>query len=355
MIYPAFPNPGDTLGITAPSAGVGHKIDSFNTSVQTLREQGYSVVETGSVRMEGVRSNYADIRGEEFNELLRDPDMKAILAASGGEFNIEVLPYIDWKALKRHPKWIAGASDPTNLLYVITTKYNIATMYGFNAGSFDWRPLHTFQRNALAILSGNVLRQDSFNMYDKIRDFTVDAPILDEPVHWDLFLPVGREVFPALTWRTNSRLPEPDKLNMAYDESISIDIQGRLIGGCIDCIAKLIGTPYDEAPDFVGRQRDVIWYFDVFEMSPEELYRTLLQMKYCGYFVNTRAVVFGRVMFPDDATDYNYIELLRRIFNVPILWNTDIGHVKPCMTLINGSLTRIRSSGGKGSIEMKLD
>ena len=156
--------------------------------------------------------------------------------------------------------------------------------------------------------------------------------------------------------RPDEAVSEPlASLQMTYDPSLRVTAEGRLIGGCIDCIAKLIGTPYDGTADFIRRYRDIIWYFDVFEMSAEELYRTMLQMKYCGYFDNTRAVVFGRVMFPGDSTDWNYIEHLRRVFRVPMLWNTDIGHVKPCMTLINGASARITSAEGKGSIEMRLE
>ena len=328
MIYPKFPEAGDVIGITAPSAGVGYKLDSFDRSVRTLKDQGYAIHETDSVRMEGVRSNYADIRAEEFNSLIADRDVKAVIAAAGGDYNIEVLPHIDWKAVRKNPKWICGASDPTNILYTITTRYDVATLYGFNAGSFDWSPLHQFQLNALAILRGNLLRQDSFDMYDKIRDFSVDTPVLDEPVYWDLRTPSGVD---------------------------SVDVEGRLIGGCIDCIAKLIGTPYDGTAGFVDKYRNIIWYFDVFEMTSEDLYRTMLQMKYCGYFAGTRAVVFGRVMFPGDDPDSRYLEHLQRVFQVPVIWNADIGHVKPCMTLINGSVARIRCADGKGSIEMRLE
>ena len=145
-------------------------------------------------------------------------------------------------------------------------------------------------------------------------------------------------------------------LGLVYDPYVSVDVRGRLIGGCIDCISKLIGTQFDQTSRFVDKYGGdgIIWYFDVFAMSAEELYLTLIQMKYCGYFRGTKAVIFGRVMFPGDSTDQWYIDHIRRCFDVPVIWNADIGHVKPCMTLINGSLAQVTSSGGKGSISMQL-
>ena len=41
MIYPSFLKKNDTIGISAPSAGVGRKLEDFDRSLQTLRRKGY--------------------------------------------------------------------------------------------------------------------------------------------------------------------------------------------------------------------------------------------------------------------------------------------------------------------------
>lgn len=334
MIFPSFPKKDETIGICAPSAGVGHKTGSFDLSLSAIRAKGFYTRETESVRNDAICSNNADVRGAEFNSLISDGDIRAVIAASGGDYNIEMMPFIDKDAILADPKWIVGASDPTNILYYVTTKLDIATIYGFNAGTFDWRPLHDFQKNALDILSGDLVTQHSFDTYDSSRDFSEIGFNGDTPVYWYVFV------------------TDPDG---GFISDAPVDIEGRLIGGCTDVIANLIGTPYDGTSDFVDRYDDIIWYFDTFQMSAENVYRLMLQMKFCGYFEKANAVIFGRVMFPEGSTDEDYISHLTKCFDIPIIFNADIGHVKPTMTFINGSIAHLRCRSGKGTIDMRLE
>lgn len=327
MIYPVFPKSGDTIGICAPSAGVGHKLESFDLSLDSIKEHGFKVVETASVRSIGERSAEASVRANEFHSLLTDSSVRTIIAATGGDYNYEVLPYINEELIRSNPKWVCGYSDPTNILYYMTTKLDIATIYGVNAGSFDWQPLHEYQKNALDIISGDLVDQHSYEFWDSTRDWENVA--LDTPVSWDAYFP-GES--------------EPNTRNL--------DVSGRIIGGCTDIISKLIGTPYDGTADFIERYADdgFIWYFDTFDMSADILYLTMLQFKYAGYFKNARAVIMGRVMFPGESTDAEYVERLQRVFtdtNTPFIWGADIGHTKPAMTMINGAIGKLHCSNGK--------
>lgn len=52
-----------------------------------------------------------------------------------------------------------------------------------------------------------------------------------------------------------------------------------------------------------------------------------------------------------------YQDALRKVFEVtdiPIVFNMDIGHVVPKMTIINGAICHVVSNDGKGSIEFFL-
>ena len=148
-----------------------------------------------------------------------------------------------------------------------------------------------------------------------------------------------------------------------YIEASSLEVSGRLIGGCSDCILNLIGTPYDGTRDFINKYHEdgIIWYFDPFMTSAPDLYRLMLQMKYCGYFKHTKAIIFGRIMFKEGSSDSEFIEKITKCFAeydsgdgyvIPIIWNADIGHVKPSFTLINGAIANLRCQGGNASIEM---
>ena len=269
MLYPRFLEKNDIIGITAPSQGVGDHLASFKKSIKTLEEYGYKIKETASVRNKGMVSTTGEKRSQELDEVITDKNVKMIICASGGDFLLEMLPTINWKNIKQSPKWIMGYSDPTALLYITTTKLDIATIYGCNAGSFDQTNLHECLKNNLKILSGNILTQKSFDLYQKGWLEESDGYNLTEPVYWE-------------------------------DLNGEVNIQGRIIGGCLDCLKDIIGTPYDYTKKFIEKYKDdgFIWYFDVCELSVEEFYRTLFQMKEAGWFEYIKGVVVGRVAVP---------------------------------------------------------
>lgn len=327
MLYPRFLEKNDIIGITAPSQGVGDHLASFKKSIKTLEEYGYKIKETASVRNKGMVSTTGEKRSQELDEVITDKNVKMIICASGGDFLLEMLPTINWKNIKQNPKWIMGYSDLTALLYITTTKLDIATIYGCNAGSFDQTNLHECLKNNLKILSGNILTQKSFDLYQKGWLEESDGYNLTEPVYWE-------------------------------DLNGEVNIQGRIIGGCLDCLKDIIGTPYDYTKKFIEKYKDdgFIWYFDVCELSVEEFYRTLFQMKEAGWFEYIKGVVVGRVAVPRCFyKDFSYQDALKKIFpNIPLIFNADIGHVPPKMTIINGSIAKVTCKEGKGAISQTL-
>jgi muramoyltetrapeptide carboxypeptidase LdcA involved in peptidoglycan recycling len=307
-------------------------------SVDVLHQIGLRTYETESVRNDDCPSASPFIRGEEFNSLFADEDIKIVMSASGGDYNIEMLPYIDRDLVRANPKWFSGYSDPTCVEMLLTTKLDIATVYGVNAGAWDWRPLHQFQVNALEILTGNIVPQYSYDYWasngfnEETGEYEMDAP-----VEWTLLRSAYGEFY----------------------EDNSLDVTGRIIGGCTDVIDWMIGTPYEDLTGFAERYAGdgFIWFFDTFEYNPMALMYSMNKMKMMGLFDNARAVIFGRVCFPGEATDLDYLVQLERVFgemDVPVIWGADIGHTKPSMTLINGSLGHLVFEDGRAMLEMEL-
>ena len=322
MIYPEFLHKGDTIGICAPSAGVGKKLESYDTAIDYLKQQGYQIKETASVRLNDPRGGDAETRAKELDQLVTDPETDMIMCAAGGDFLDEILPYVNFASIRKHPKWIMGASDPTGLLFPITTKYDIATVYGLNAGSYDIDPVPEFVKKNLQILSGRKTVQKSSDYHMKTPSFLAEKIEFDTKTEW---------------------LANVD----------SLDIRGRCIGGCIDVLKDLIGTPYDGTKNFVRRYRDegIIWYFDNFSQSAEVFYRTLLQMKYAGWFKGTKAILIGRVLFESSETGMTYEEAIdRALGEFPVIRETDIGHTLPHMTMINGAVLHLTYRNKKASL-----
>lgn len=340
MIYPEFPKDGAYVGICAPSAGIGYKLDLFEMSLEVLEDEGLNVFLTDSVVSEDCPSAPAEVRGDEFNALFADEDIDMVFCAAGGDYATEMVPYIDWDIVQRNPKWFAGYSDPTVIEMLFTTVFDIATIYGVNAGAWDWRPLHEFQYNALSVIFGDMPVQHSYELYnstgfnEETGEFDMDAP-----VEWLLFRgdPEERELY----------------------EEYELDVTGRLIGGCIDVIDEVIGTPYIDLNGFAERYQDdgLIWFFDNFELTPKQLMYSMNRLKQMGLFDNAEAVVFGRTCFTGEATDDDYLDQLERVFgdlDVPIIWNADIGHTKPSFTIINGSIGHLEYEDGYAELTMEL-
>ena len=322
MNFPQMMSKGSTIGITAVSAGLGNRLDDFNSSLDNLGEY-YNFIETDSVRNTGVVSNTGEIRAKELDELFVNDNVDGIFCATGGDFCLEMLDKINFDNIVENPKWIMGASDPTSILYTITTKYNIATLYGMNATSFSGK-LHECHYKCLDILQGNIVKQNSYLKYD------INEGFGDYKLDGDVY------------WESNK----------------DIDVSGRLIGGCFDVLLNLLGTKYDNTVNFIEKYKDdgIIWYFDNFSKSTTDFYLGLLQMKMAGWFKYTKCIMVGRVKYPSSFIDnFSYYDALKRLdIDVDIINNCDIGHVFPKMTIINGSIGHIKCSNGVGSIEMEL-
>lgn len=326
MQYPKFLDNNSTIGIVAMSSGVGNRIDDYEKSISTFTDIGYKIDETDSVRNIGIASNTGEVRGNEFNSLINDNNIDMIINAAGGDWCLESIPYIDFNNIVNNKKWIMGASDPTSILYILTTGYDIATIYGFNSTSFDDRPLHLCQKNALEILKGNIIKQHSFDKFES-NPFINDERVLDAQVKWN-------------------------SLNGDFK------VNGRIIGGCIDVLRNLLGTPYDFTNKFIEKYKDdgIIWYFDNFALSVEDFYLTLLQMQMCGWFKYTKAVVLGRVCFPKSFNEcFEYSDALEKIFkDIPLVTDACIGHIFPKMVIINGSYATIEVTEERGTINLEL-
>lgn len=329
MLYPKMLVNGSTIGVTAMSAGVGKKLDEYELSIQKIKENGFNIIETNNVRVNNYISSSGKVRAEELDELILNNDVDMVLCAAGGDLALEMLPYINSDNIKNNPKWIMGASDPTSILYYVTTKLDIATMYGHNAGSYDALNLHKSNLISLDYLKGNLVKQDSYDLYESDKKsrtkegYKLDAPVVYENIFND------------------------------------VDCTGRIIGGCIDVLKDIIGTKYDGTSEFLKRYSEdgIIWYFDNFALDSLSFYRTLIQFREAGWFDNTKAILVGRVMYPSDDFGMTYQEALKNAFdgmNIDVVYNMDIGHVVPKMSIINGAICHVVSKDGKGSLEFEL-
>lgn len=337
MIYPKFLKEKDCIGIPAPSAGAGDEIrqNRMLNAKKNLEALGYQLfLSDNLLSCDKGRSASAKERAEEINEMFSNPNIKMILCACGGDFLVEILPYVQFDLLKENLKLVAGFSDPTGLLYPITTKYDIATVYGNNFSSFGAEKWNQSEKDFLKTVRGNQLEVHSYDFYEEehLEKMTgLEPDNLTEKVYW----------------KTLKEEPAC--------------VQGRMIGGCLDIIAELAGTPYDGIKEFQERYKNdgIIWYFDNCELSMEETIRTLWKINELGYFQYTKGVLFGRFGVNNTSCyDYDVKSCLQDSvlsqYDFPVVYDADISHKPPCMPIINGAIAKVKVKDGKGTILFEL-
>ena len=176
MKYPKFLKENDCIGVPAPSAGAtkSTKQAKMQKAKQVLESYGYKLILSDNLMLgERGRSASAKIRGQEINAMFQNKDIDMVMCATGGDFLVEMLPYVDFELIKQNPKLVGGFSDPTGLLYPITTICDIATIYGHNFSSFGSNNLHKTHLDNLEILKGNIIPQHSYDLYEEISPETI--------------------------------------------------------------------------------------------------------------------------------------------------------------------------------------
>ncbi len=333
MIYPEFIKENDMLAVVAPSDGVVNNLElcRLDFAIENFRKRNFKVKETDHVRHSFLgRSTNAKQRAREFEMLIQDDQVKVIFCVAGGDFLLEMLPFLDFDLILEGPKWLQGYSDMTGLLFTLTTGYDIATIYGNNFKAFGMRNWHSSLENNLELLKGNLLEQRSFERYEKVGLKYIEGNEgyhLDSDVYWNII--------------TN------------HSEVL---VKGRIIGGCIDVLSDLFGTRFDHTKKFINKYKndDIIWYFDQAELSNEQLFRTLWKFKDNGWFSYTKCILFGRVYTDHNYYGISFIDVIKSILgdlNIPVVTDCCFGHVAPRVTIINGSVATVKVKDGQGSIQ----
>lgn len=332
MIFPSVVKKGDKIGVTACSDGCTEATDAvrMDNAARQLKGLGYKVIETANTRTSKKgRSSIAKERITQLQSLLEDETVSAIFMASGGDYQLETLPLLDYEWFHKNPKWLQGYSDPTCLLYTVTVNCHLATIYGSNFGDFGMEQWHPSLHDNLRLLEGEEVLQHSFlrctDGFHK-RETGLEGYVLERDVYWK---------------------------NLKEEEEVAL--HGRMLGGCLDVLLNLVGTKYDKTKEFVDcyKEDGIIWYLESFALNSEELFAGLWNLREAGWFEHAVGFLFGRPCFFEGNNDTTYEEAIDSVLGeleVPIILDADVGHKPPRMAIINGAMATVYSAAGKGSI-----
>src|SRR5258707_9513993 len=136
-IIPPSLRPGDTIGIACPAGYM--PLERAEVCIETLQTWGYRVRigATLGCASENYFSGTDDQRLTDLQQMLDDPDIKAILCGRGGYGLSRIIDRIDLTRFLKSPKWIIGFSDVTVLHTHILTRCGIASLHAPMAGAFN--------------------------------------------------------------------------------------------------------------------------------------------------------------------------------------------------------------------------
>ena len=337
---PACPRalaPGSLIAVTAPSSGVEPPLHArLDLVITHLQQRGFRVREGRCLRSNQQHVSAArHERAAEFMALLLDDEVDAIFPPWGGELAIELLSLLDFDAIARaRPKWLLGFSDLSTLMLPITLRCGWATAHGPNLMDLAPGQDDSLTRHALVPLMsspGAVFEQAQSS-------------------HWQ-----SQWVDFAVNPRTTHRLTEPTLWKLLNrDGAQPVEFSGRLIGGCLDTVMHLVGSPLGDVAGFIRRCGDdgAVLYLENSELPPLGLVRALWSLRLAGWFDGPRGVLLGR---PGEktrvASEWTDLDALRSALHelpCPVLHDVDIGHMPPQMTLVNGALATVRWSLAEG-------
>lgn len=270
-----------------------------------LRSMGLEVIEGPCAsRRQAYRSAPILERANEFNDFLRNPEIKAIISAIGGTNSNSLLPYLDYDALRQNPKIIMGYSDVTALLLAIYSQTNLVTFYGpAVVPSFGEYP---------------EMLWDGRRYFENVAMGRRSAPYaLDVPKFWT------EEVIP---WEDQHR-PKSLKVNTGWEPLKAGKATGPLIGGNLNTLSGIMASRY--FPDVTGA---ILFIEDSWkDLATEE--RLFSMLKVSGVFDKISGLIVGKHEHLDtQQAPFSLQDLLLEVLgdvDFPVLAEVDVGHTFP--------------------------
>jgi muramoyltetrapeptide carboxypeptidase len=136
---PPYLQKGDVVGITCPAGFI--TMEDVIPAVLKLQEWGFAVNMGSTVGKKNFTLGGTDEeRLNDFQQMLDNKEVKAIMCARGGYGAIRIIDKIDFKKFAAQPKWITGFSDITVIHSHLNKCCSVATVHSKMCNSFpnDW-------------------------------------------------------------------------------------------------------------------------------------------------------------------------------------------------------------------------
>ncbi|MCK4921480.1 MAG: LD-carboxypeptidase [Bacteroidales bacterium] len=298
MITPPYLKSGDTVGIVAPSRSIDNvSIEKFTYQ---LGEWGLNWKFGDNLFGQYNRfSGKDEERGDDLQNMINDPEIRAIFAARGGYGSIRTLQNADFSNFEKDPKWLIGYSDITVLHSYINKFTGTESIHGPMPLNFRETP-------------------------DKESVESLRKALFGESLGYKF---------------------EGHELN------IEGEADGEIVGGNLALISSLNGTVL-----FPDLRNKILFIEDV----DEYLYnidRMMMNLSLSGVFNRIKALVVGDIGIKKEEDDIPFGKTAQEIiheitdqYNIPVCFNFPAGHVFKNKTLIFGRKIQLRVEENKSSL-----
>ena len=345
MRYPDYLKEEGVIGLVAPSFGCTFEPykSCLDAAIKRFNGMGYKIVEGPNCRKDdgiGISSTPENC-GRELTEYYCSGDNDVLISCGGGELMCETLDYVDFEAVKKaDPKWYMGYSDNTNFTFLLNTICDTASIYGPCAGAFGMHELHPALEDAIKAFTGKL---NKVSGYDK---FELESLKDEEHPYAAYNLTETKELRLFMGESEMNRLPA---------------FSGRLTGGCLDCLANLVGTKYDNVEAFNEKYKDegIVWFLEACDLNVMSIRRALWNLDRAGWFKYAKGFIIGRPLAAwkqemMGLDQYNAVTGILGKYNVPIVMDADVGHLPPAMPIISGAKADVSCDGSNVTLLYKM-
>jgi muramoyltetrapeptide carboxypeptidase len=293
ILRPKFLRQGDPVAVAALSGGLDEdEAPLFERGVEAIERMGFVVRVSPLVdrdrRWWWAAATPREV-AEEFNRLLRDPEVRAIFALTGGRMAFSYLDLIDYDAVRADPKPLLGFSDISTLHLAFHGRTGLVSVHSdlVTHGFGYWHESDETRRRELEDIYLRVLSGDG-------------APGA---------LPPGRR---WECWRSGRA-------------------NGPLVGGMLNRLVRVQSTSYALAPEhFDGA---ILFWEEAFT-STSVVWNDLHALRSSGVLDRISGMVVGAPfeVEPTEGGPDTLREVVLEVLgerDIPVLGNVDVGHDPP--------------------------
>lgn len=271
---PPFLKPGDSIGICCPAGAL--TLEDIQPMLSQLKSWGFDILVGETVGTQfGKFSAPDEVRIRDFQALLDNPTIKAILFGRGGYGVGRIIDDVQFDKFTQEPKWLLGYSDITCIHSHVHTQLGISTIHGHMSGGYKSKEFDAASTQSIFdVLTGNSIRY---------------------------------KIAPHAMNRKGSA-------------------RGQLVGGNLCLMSDLIGTPSD-----LDTRGKILFIEDIAEYK-YNLDRKMWQLLRAGKLEHLAGLIVGGFTdtldneVPFGMTEYELVWEKVKDFTYPVCFDFPVGH-----------------------------